>query len=657
MLRFRTIAGGTEMSAPLDQPMTLSEMQPRTIVIGTAGHIDHGKTALIRALTGIDTDRLPEEKKRGITIDLGFASLEMSVAGGTAVRISFIDVPGHARFVRNMLAGAGGIDAVLLLISAEEGVKPQTREHLAICSLLGIERGITVLTKIDAVDEARLDEVRAQAGKFLSGTFLEAEPAVETSAAKGIGLDALRREVRLLFERVQQRQEEFVTRLPVDRVFTMKGFGTVVTGTLIAGSITTGGELAVEPGDKATKIRGLQVHGRAAEKAMAPTRVALNLSNMEVTGLQRGDTLVEHGTVRAVDVIDVEIELLPDSEALKHRTRMHFHAFASECMATVSVFGYQAIETGAKGVARLRLAHPVVLLPGDRFVLRRGSPLTTVGGGIVMDAHPLERAKRAEAEKWLRQFLRAGGEERISLRVARRDADGIRLRELVTETGMRPDPLRTKLEAKIQAGAIVALDGQIFVERGSLQKAAALTERELGRLLREAGSGGVKRSALKSRLRLRAEVVDWAIEDLEKRALIRTVGEEIHAPAAGGTSTGGEREPIDLIEGAYRKAGLTPPLPSVLAAELGIDPNEMRRRITVLLREKRIVRLGNDALCIHQEALAGLKEKMRPLRGQWLDVAQFKELAGLTRKYAIPLLEYLDRERVTRQEGDRRVVL
>lgn len=274
-----------------DRPSALEPIQ-RSVVIGTAGHIDHGKTALIRALTGIDTDRLPEEKRRGITIDLGFASMDVSGTDGSQVRISFVDVPGHARFVRNMLAGAGGIDAVLLVISAEESVKPQTVEHLAICSILGIQHGLTVLTKVDAVSESRMNEVRAEVEGFLSATFLRSAPIVGVSSYTRQGMDALRSVFSSLAVQIPRRSDDSVTRLPVDRAFAMPGFGAVVTGTLISGSVSTGQELAIEPGGRIAKVRGLQVHGSTATTVEAATRTAVNLARIEAAQLQRGDTLV-----------------------------------------------------------------------------------------------------------------------------------------------------------------------------------------------------------------------------------------------------------------------------------------------------------------------------------------------------------------------------
>lgn len=627
-----------------------------TAVIGTAGHIDHGKTALIRALTGVDTDRLPEEKRRGITIDLGFASMVVDGAGASW-QFSFIDVPGHARFVRNMLAGAGGIDAVLLVISAEEGVKPQTEEHLAICSMLGIERGITVLTKTDAVDEARLSEVQASVRHFLSTTFLASEPMVCTSAITGAGLDELRRALDALARRIPPRNADRCTRLPLDRAFTVKGFGTVVTGTLISGSVGSGQEVTIEPGARTAKVRGIQVHGHSAPAAHAATRVALNLSHVDLSDLHRGDMLVEPGTVSAVDSIDVEVSLLPGSPPLKHRARLHFHAFASESMAAVSLYDYRPLQPGANGLARLRLAAPVVLLPGDRFVLRQGSPVATIGGGRVLDSHPLPRSKRQRTHEWLQSLREAPLAEELAMRVMRRGMDAISLAALSAETGLRIDAVRALLAPSLQNGRLIALENQDVLAQTAALEAKAQVERELGTLYRQSGAAGVKRSALRSHIGLRPEVLDFALRRMAEQGKVRMAGELLLPAAVDAGGTARDRERLAAICRAYEQAALAPPSTAELGSTLALDSAEMRRLITALLREKKLIRLDGESLFAHPGALAGLIQKIATFRGQTIDVARFKQLTGLSRKYAIPWLECLDRERITRKDGDHRIVL
>jgi selenocysteine-specific elongation factor len=632
---------------------------PHPVVIGTAGHIDHGKTALIRALTGTDTDRLPEEKRRGITVDLGFASLDAAASANEPPHhIAFIDVPGHALFVRNMLAGATGIDAVMLVISAEEGVKPQTEEHLAICTMLGIELGLTVITKMDAVSSERLADVRQSVERFLSGTFLRPDrsPLLCVSAVAGFGIDDLRRELASLAARIPDRKANALTRLPIDRAFVIKGFGPVVTGTLVAGSFNTGQAVAIEPGARTARVRGIQIHGRPELSVRAGSRAALNLAGIEVSDLNRGDTLVEPSTIFAVDTIDAEINLLPNAPPLKHRARIHFHAFTSECMASVSLYGYQPVEPGTPRLVRLRLSASIVLFPGDRFVLRHGSPVSTIGGGCVLDAHPIARTRKAATQKWLDEFCNASPERRLALRVARQGASGISVRALSTETGITIAALRSHLASLIRDNQIASLANDVLLSTEAANTASALILKQLERGVGDAGSTGLKRSELKSLLRLGDEVLDFILAQLDRDKKL-VLQNELVLPVAKHAESSAERSLLAAVVTAYKEAGLAAPSTEEIAVRMSIEPAHMRRLITTLLREKSLVRLGSDSLCVHQNALSELVIRVRALRGLQIDVAQFKQMTGLSRKYAIPLLEYLDREKVTRKQNDHRVVL
>ena len=438
----------------------------KSLVVGTAGHIDHGKTTLVRALTGVDTDRLPEEKRRGITIDLGFASLDAAAADDSPLRISFVDVPGHKLFIRNMLAGAGCVDAVMLVISAEEGVKPQTEEHLAICSLLGVCRGLTVITKTDAVGPGRLEEVRSEIGSFLSGTFLDPNHAVilPVSAQSGQGLEQVRRELLSLAMSAAAPNPHHLPRLPLDRAFVMKGFGTVVTGTLLSGEFRVGESLALEPGGRSVRVRGMQTHGRAEEYAHAGSRVALNLAGIEVSEVSRGQTVVAPETLSAVTTIDVEASLLSGSTSLRHRSRVHFHAFTAETPATVSLYGYDSAEPGSHRFMRIRLHKPVVLVPGDRFVLRQSSPAATIGGGRVLDAHPLPNLRKGKCLTWLEAIKGASLEEQLRLRVARRGTTGILVSKLMAETGLTREALYGLTEPLVSSGRLLRIDDVLLSE-------------------------------------------------------------------------------------------------------------------------------------------------------------------------------------------------
>lgn len=444
-------------------------------------------------------------------------------------------------------------------------------------------------------------------------------------------------------------------RFPVDRSFAMKGFGTVVTGTLISGTVDAGRELMVEPGRRSARVRGIQVHSRSVGRATAATRVALNLSRVEVSDIQRGDTLVTPSTIGATDTIDVEISLLAAATALKHRARVHFHAFASECMATVSLYDYQRIEPNTQRLARLRLSRPIVLLPGDRFVLRQGSPITTAGGGVVLDAHPIHRLKKARAQEWLQQLRRAAPETQLFLRVARRGTAGIAIGELSAETGFRAEAIHERLGPMLRSGTISLLVEGLFITHEALIEVSSLVQQNLEGMLKPGGTR-VKRSELKSRIGLRPEVMDWAMHHLVKSGKVSVVGEDILPLEIDQAATSREEQGLEAIDAAYRRAGLAPPSPATLGAELAIDPEQMRQLITILLRERKLVRLGDDSLCVHQDALTNLKSRVQAFRGQTLDVGQFKLLAGVSRKFAIPLLEYLDREKITRKQGDQRVV-
>ena len=633
-------------------PVPMS-MPTKSIVIGTAGHIDHGKTALVRALTGVDTDRLPEEKRRGITIDLGFASLDALAPDNSPLRISFVDVPGHKLFIRNMLAGAGCIDAVLLVVSAEEGIKPQTEEHLSICNLLGVRRGLTVITKIDSVDAAQLESVRSETNSFLRGTFLEGG-IFPVSARTSAGMEALRRELLSLAMQPVTGDQDHVSRLPIDRSFVMKGFGTVVTGTLLSGAIQVGDALSLEPGIRAVRVRGLQTHGHPEEVVQSGSRVALNLAGIDVSEASRGQTLVSPGTLTAMSIIDVEAVLLPGVRSLKHRAQVHFHAFTADTLATVSLYDYRPAEAGTRRLMRLRLHSPQILVPGDRFVLRQCSPACTIGGGVVIDSHPLANLRKTKCLAWLEVMQGASLEKQLQLRIARRGVNGLTLRGLVAETGFTPEALRRFIRSQINQNQIVYIGGDLLITSGFLDSAIDSIS---ARVKTGATSLGLKRAELRSQAGLCKEVFDFVIEKLAREQKLRLIGELINPCESDSKTSVPDQPQLAAIAAAYNAAGLAAPKAAEVAAKLNLSEAEMRRFMTLLLRDRTLIRMGADALYIHQNALAQLKAQISLLRGQTLDVARFKQFTGLSRKYAIPLLEYLDRERITRKVGGERLVL
>ena len=518
----------------------------KSIVIGTAGHIDHGKTTLVRALTGVDTDRLPEEKRRGITIDLGFASLDAVAPDNSPLRISFVDVPGHKLFIRNMLAGAGCIDAVLLVISAEEGVKPQTEEHLAICSLLGVSRGLTVITKVDAVSPGRLEAVRLEIETFLKGTFLDGNHAgiLPVSAQTGQGLDQLRRELLSLAMSTTVHNPHHLPRLPLDRAFVMKGFGTVVTGTLLSGEFHVGESLALEPGGRIVRVRGMQTHNRPEDHARSGSRVALNLAGIEVSEASRGQTLVPQETLTAVTTIDVEATLLSGSSSLKHRSRVHFHAFTSETLATSSLYGYDSAEPGTQRFMRLKLHKPVVLVPGDRFVLRQSSPAATVGGGRVLDARPLPNLRKGKCLAWLEALKHASLEEQLRLRVARRGTAGLTMRKLMAETGLTQTALHQLTEPLVSSHRLLRIPDDVLLTDEAF---ASATEEVLSRLKTETRSDGVRRSELKDQTGLSKEIFDFLLEKLVRERRLRLHDTLVYASGSDPQLPGQDLESLSAI--------------------------------------------------------------------------------------------------------------
>src|SRR5579863_424959 len=453
----------------------------KSVIVGTAGHIDHGKTALVKALTGIDADRLEEEKRRGITIDIGFAHLELPIPDGDTLRLGFVDVPGHERFVRNMLAGVGGIDLVLLVIAADESIKPQTREHLDILQLIGVKRGITVLTKADAVDAETLDVVRLEVEDFLRGTFLEGAPILGVSSLTGAGLDGLRQAIASA-KGIAARDSKALARLPIDRVFSMKGFGTVVTGTLISGTIRRDEEMEVFPSGRRVRVRGVQVHGQSAEAAVAGQRTALNLVGASPEDLSRGMTLAPPATFAPTRRIDVQLQLLPSApRALRERARVHFHSHTMETVAQIALYGANEIKPGATAFAQLTIPEPALILPGDYLILRQFSPVVTIGGGIVLDAAPMFTPREA------RKIERAAGfssrtiphtipqtlevlgsfERRdaiLAARVMRRGKHGLSMAEAVAETGWTRDEITHLAGMLAENGQLARVQDRLFAK-------------------------------------------------------------------------------------------------------------------------------------------------------------------------------------------------
>jgi selenocysteine-specific elongation factor len=632
----------------------------KSVIIGTAGHIDHGKTALVKALTGIDADRLEEEKRRGITIDIGFAHLELTAVNGEKLRLGFVDVPGHERFVRNMLAGIGGIDIVLLVIAADESIKPQTREHFDICRLLSVRRGITVLTKADTVDVETLDVVKLEVEEFLRGSFLDPvhSPILAVSSLTGAGLPELKQALAHIAAEVPAKDSGALARLPIDRVFTMKGFGTVVTGTLVSGTIRKEDELEVFPIGKRVRVRGVQVHGESADKANAGQRTALNLAGVTVEELSRGMTLAPPEILRATKKIDVSLSLLSSAKPLKNRARVHLHAYTSETVAEVALYDRNVIKPGEKAFAQLRMADPILLLPGDRFIVRQFSPVITIGGGLVIENAPPVKISNRDTYADFLQILGDGDQaENLSARVTARRTRGMSLADVTARTGWRRseiEKLIPRLSSIQRVGDVLLPQAAVDIIRKGLVNAVEGFHKQNPLV------AGMSREELRGQMiGVEPVVFDSLLNEVVRGKRLELSGDTVRLPGRGVVMKDEEAESKKIIEQAFASAGLQVPALYTVLAGLKVDKARAQKIVTLLLRDKALVKISEE-LVFHQSALANLRAQLAEQKAKGvakIDVGKFKEMTGVSRKYAIPLLEYLDRERVTRRVGDERIIL
>lgn len=635
------------------------------VIVGTAGHIDHGKSALVQALTGTDPDRLEEEKRRGITIDLGFAHLDL----GHDVRLGFIDVPGHERFVKNMLAGVGGIDLVLLVVAADESIKPQTREHFDICKLLGTRKGLVVITKSDLVEKEILDLVKLEAQEFVAGSFLEGAPVVAVSARTGEGLETLRAELRRLSLEISARPSDLPFRLPVDRAFVMKGFGAVVTGTLIAGKIEKEAEVEIFPLGRRARVRGIEVHNQAAGEALAGQRTALNLAGIEARELARGMALAPPGLFEAVARLDCALSLLPSARPLKNRANVHFHCWTAETLAEVVLLDAKELKPGERAYAQLRLAEAGLFLPGDRFIIRQFSPVTTIGGGTVLDNQP---AKHRLADPRVLESLRVleRGDPAARLELLTQQPGEVPLSSLVTRTGWQPSEVMRvgKLSEGNERLLLLGEPPSLFVHANhfqtlaervleTLEKFHAANPLALGMTKEELRGRAAQRAAGKTSL-TSVMLFNAVLQSLGAQGKVDVRGETVRLTGREVRLSPEEFEAKEQISGAFEQASLAVPSAGEVLKTLRIDRTRAEKLLQILLKEKVLVKVAEE-LIFHRSALDKLRELLarRKEQNHRINVGTFKELTGLSRKYAIPLLEYLDRERVTRREGDERIIL
>jgi selenocysteine-specific elongation factor len=636
----------------------------RNIVVGTAGHIDHGKSALVEALTGTHPDRLEEEKRRGITLDIGFAFLQLS-----DLNIGFVDVPGHERFVRNMLAGASGFDLVLLVIASDESIKPQTREHFEICKLLSIPRGLVVLTKSDLVDPDVLELVRLETEEFVRGSFLEGSPIVAVSAKTGAGLDELRRELARVAAETPCRDDSSYFRLPIDRAFAMKGFGTIVTGTLIAGEVKPEDEVELFPSGRRLRVRGVQSGGKAVATATAGQRTAVNLAGIEHQDVQRGMVLAAPGRFAAASRVDARIILLDSTKKLKHRARVHFHHGSAETIAEVHLIGAKELMPGASGLAQLRLAQATLALPGDRFILRQFSPVVTIGGGTILHLPRSRRLPEIEAVSFLEEQER-GLNGDLSARAAALAAlvsstpQGNTLADLVMRTGWTEQEIRT-LVRKLTAEGKLRIAGQDPLSVVSPAVVAACAERIVNGIDRFHAANPLAEAISKEDLRTRCaaslspDIFRAAVEDAVSAGKLALAGDLLKRAGRQIRLQPEEARAKEQIEREFARGGLAAPDIDAVIAALHIDRVQAQKIFQLLVRERVLLKISTDVV-LHRDAVErarALIADYKRTRGERLAVGDFKDLAGVTRKYAIPLLEYFDRNGVTRRVGDYRVIL
>ncbi|HHI97057.1 MAG TPA: selenocysteine-specific translation elongation factor [Thermodesulfatator atlanticus] len=637
-------------------------MAEKRVILGTAGHIDHGKTTLVKALTGIDTDRLKEEKERGITIELGFAHLTLP----SGIRLGIVDVPGHERFIKNMVAGASGVDLVALVVAADEGVMPQTREHLEICELLGVKAGVVVITKKDLVEEDWLELVKDDVAQALKGTFLEGAPMVAVSAVTGEGLGELIETLDALVQKIPDRPAKGPFRLPVDRVFTIKGFGTVVTGTALSGRIKVGEEVLVYPKGLSGRVRRIQVHGEDRDSGEAGQRTALNLQGIEKEEIERGDVVAHPGALRPSLVLDVALKYLSSApKPLLHNTRVRFHIGTSEILGRVVLIGKDKVEPGQEALAQIRLEEPVVCWRGDHFVIRSYSPMITIGGGWVL--HPVARRRKRSQPRHLEELklLRDGSLEEIVLyHLEQAEEFGLPFEEIalrVSVFGEELEKLLKKLKEKGQIKEVRSEGKRLFLARRIYED---LKGEILTRLKKYHEKFPLKPGLAKEDLRqrlpsgLEPRVFETMLEELAGKGEI-IQEKEIIRLASHRIVLAEEQEALKKkIEQAFLKAGFQPPdKDEVLSRFRDTAPLNVEI-FNLLLQEGTLVKL-KDGLVFHRDVLEQVKKKVVTYlsQNQEMAVGDFRKLiGGASRKYLIPLLEYLDQQKVTIRVGDKRVL-
>jgi selenocysteine-specific elongation factor len=629
------------------------------VIMGTAGHIDHGKTALVKALTGVDTDRLKEEKERGITIELGFTFLNLP----SGIRLGIIDVPGHEKFVKHMVSGVWGIDLVALIIAADEGVMPQTREHLDICKLLKVKKGLIVLTKIDLVEHELLELVREEVTDIVNDTFLKGAPILAVSSLTGEGVPQLISTLDHLSKEVEGRSSDGLFRLPVDRVFIMKGFGTVVTGTMVSGKLSLGEMVEILPSGVEGKVRNLQVYNRPVVEAMAGERAAVNLQGIETSAIERGDVLVHPKTLISTQLLDVYLEYLPVApRPLKHRTQQKFHLGSNSTPVSIFLLDREELAPGEKGFAQLRLERPVVAMPQDRFVIRGSGVIQTLGGGVVLDTHPIKHRRYSQPVIQDLILLKDGSNEQvIRQQILRSEMAGISTGDLLNRVAMSPNQIQATLEKMIERGDILLVDPEKMkvIEVGQYQRLREMALNQLREFHdRYPIKTGLAKEELRTKLPLEVDVKLFQIlihgliqskEAVLEKDKLKIPGHQI--------SSVDEKGLVKRVEEAILRGRLQPPSPVEVSAEWSEEEEKVLAVFEHLVHEGVLVKI-KSGMYFHRIPFENLKgELINYLKShQEITTPQFKELTGASRKYAIPLIEYFDQMKLTLRVGEKRVL-
>jgi selenocysteine-specific elongation factor len=629
------------------------------VILGTAGHIDHGKTALVKALTGVDTDRLKEEKERGITIELGFTFLDLP----SGIRLGIVDVPGHEKFVKHMVAGAWGIDLVALVIASDEGVMPQTREHLDICSLLKVKKGLVILSKKDLVDPELLDLVKEEIREIVKDTFLKEAPILSVSAVTGEGIADLIKTLDHLSNDVEERSAEGLFRMPIDRIFTMKGFGTVVTGTMVSGTLSVGETVEILPRGVRGKVRGLHVYNQPVERAFAGERTAVNLQGVEISAAERGNVLIRPGTLVPTQTVDAYLEYLPRaSRPLKHRARVRFHIGTNLTIASPFLLDHEELPPGQGGYVQFRLDRPVVALPQDRYVIRDVSAVQTLGGGVVLDLFPLKHKRNNPATLQDLNLLRSGNEREILRQhVLRSGAGGIVLEDLSRRVSIPGKEIQRLLREMTDGGEVLIIDSEKtkVIDRVAYQR---LKEEVLGQLeefhQRFPMKSGLAKEELRTKLPAEMDIKLFQplLNDLIQSKRVVTERDKVKL-ATHRIASADEKGLVKRVEETIQKADLQPPSPKELGDQWTASEGEVQGILDHLVHEGALVKI-KSGMYFHRDSVERLKESLtRHLKEhREITTPEFKEMTGVSRKYAIPLIEFFDQTRLTLRLGDKRVL-